>query len=617
MTNKDLCSLLKDLDVYSENNEQSKISNACLKLLNMGCSNAEDVLKKCIIALVKQDQYQNIPKLFEQYSEFANDVEKFGLLKLYTYYRSNSVELFEKLWHELVPNTEELLQNDSFTGSDRALLHVRAQFCYKTRNYRESLAIYQALSRTNQDQYDSGFELACNELAALSVLSDVPVSSGIDVPSYELLLNEAIAHSLANNLDEALQVLERASGLASAEGDESNLQLIMLQIAYVKQRLGQNKESKRILLKLLTEVPSSSSLVPIIKTNLKSMEELSKYDSKCNLPLVLRELDVKRITSMNAEKYSPYQWDQLQSNIILLKLFSNASIKSKSNMLSQAISKYSTLIDNVALEPYKVQAKRLFRFMVKTIAGNSLNNKTFGLLLISMQLQLKVKNLNSAIILGEQYWNKLIESSTMNQQARVISYILLSMYEIGYRSHSTQLHLDRVVETFSIEAAGEVYEFWKFIGFTLLGHRRLEDAKKIFSALINVQPSDRLVRIVANDDDFAIAFEDSSNIEDLVADVDVEDLIKKGCTPFITNQKSVKASLNKVTKKKRVSKNKLPQNFDPNRTPDPERWLPLKDRTNYKQKKKLTKITQGGAMNKKIEQSLDITKQKKGKGKKA
>lgn len=38
-------------------------------------------------------------------------------------------------------------------------------------------------------------------------------------------------------------------------------------------------------------------------------------------------------------------------------------------------------------------------------------------------------------------------------------------------------------------------------------------------------------------------------------------------------------------KKKKRKKPKLPKSYDPNIPPDPERWLPKHERSNYKKKK--------------------------------
>lgn len=37
--------------------------------------------------------------------------------------------------------------------------------------------------------------------------------------------------------------------------------------------------------------------------------------------------------------------------------------------------------------------------------------------------------------------------------------------------------------------------------------------------------------------------------------------------------------------KKRKRKGKLPKNYDPNVTPDPERWLPRHERSGYRKKR--------------------------------
>lgn len=57
--------------------------------------------------------------------------------------------------------------------------------------------------------------------------------------------------------------------------------------------------------------------------------------------------------------------------------------------------------------------------------------------------------------------------------------------------------------------------------------------------------------------------------------------------------------------KKRVRKSKLPKDYDPSKTPDPERWLPLKDRSTYRAKgrkgrQKAAEKTQGGVSGEKV-----------------
>ena len=54
-------------------------------------------------------------------------------------------------------------------------------------------------------------------------------------------------------------------------------------------------------------------------------------------------------------------------------------------------------------------------------------------------------------------------------------------------------------------------------------------------------------------------------------------------------------------KPRKLHKSRIPKDFDPNKKPDPERWLPLRDRSYYKPKgkkgkKKAEGLTQGGVV---------------------
>ena len=68
-----------------------------------------------------------------------------------------------------------------------------------------------------------------------------------------------------------------------------------------------------------------------------------------------------------------------------------------------------------------------------------------------------------------------------------------------------------------------------------------------------------------------------------------------------------------TAKKRRKRKGKLPKNFDPKVDPDPERWLPRKDRSTYKGRRRdkrkeaagIGKGTQGGVGN---TESVDYSK---------
>jgi signal recognition particle subunit SRP72 len=102
-------------------------------------------------------------------------------------------------------------------------------------------------------------------------------------------------------------------------------------------------------------------------------------------------------------------------------------------------------------------------------------------------------------------------------------------------------------------------------------------------------------------------------VESLIGNVDVDALLQAGVAAA---PKSVAArkrpasdadASEKATKKRR--KRKLPKNYEEGKTPDPERWLPLRDRSSYrpkgrKGKKKAGESTQGGVV--KEEETLEL-----------
>lgn len=97
----------------------------------------------------------------------------------------------------------------------------------------------------------------------------------------------------------------------------------------------------------------------------------------------------------------------------------------------------------------------------------------------------------------------------------------------------------------------------------------------------------------------------------LIAGVDVDALEEAGVplplpsTSATTATPSRKRALLDDDKskpaRKRVRKSRLPKDYDPAKTPDPERWLPLKDRSTYRPKgrkgrQKAAEKTQGGGV---------------------
>lgn len=105
-------------------------------------------------------------------------------------------------------------------------------------------------------------------------------------------------------------------------------------------------------------------------------------------------------------------------------------------------------------------------------------------------------------------------------------------------------------------------------------------------------------------------------VESLITTVDVETLIESGVASAPRAQAAASATKRPAQDEgadraanKKPRRRKLPKNYVEGKTPDPERWLPLRDRSTYrpkgkKGKKKAAESTQGGVV--KEEETLEL-----------
>jgi len=122
-----------------------------------------------------------------------------------------------------------------------------------------------------------------------------------------------------------------------------------------------------------------------------------------------------------------------------------------------------------------------------------------------------------------------------------------------------------------------------------------KEAASIYKQLLNINPNDLevlpLLVMAYTYFDPEKARDLESRIPDLQnTEIDPEEL-ENIVVPTVKREISRKAeSLNTSqrpkTKKKKKRKNKLPKTMDPNKPPDPERWLPRHERSNFKGRRK-------------------------------
>lgn len=247
-----------------------------------------------------------------------------------------------------------------------------------------------------------------------------------------------------------------------------------------------------------------------------------------------------------------------------------------------------------------------------------------GLIVTIIHLYVLTRNNGSAITVLESFFKRLEESSGANDQdvrfAPGLIAILVSLYSTQGRKLQIKAELARAASYWRHKSKPSPH-LLRAAGMTLVGSfnpEELSAAGEIFDTLQREDPTDRLatagyVAAYATIDADKIdgKIEQLTPLSRLVADLDVDALENAGIphtAPAPGTDTSRKRARDEQARlvKKRKRKSRLPKDYDPEKTIDPDRWLPLKDRSSYrpkgkKGKQKAAASTQGGVTEKGVE----------------
>lgn len=621
MSKNNLTQLLSRLNVQSAQGESSKVRGTCVELLENGCSEPGSILKNLLVALIHDDAYQLGLDMLQNYRKIDEEHgSEFALEKLYIFYKLNKSKEFQELYSIINPESLEtiLKQSESQTRPLRGVLHVRAQFCYRNGLYDEAFKIYHYLATHNEQNVDDELELACNVRAPLTVFPEL--SSNLELPSvpedfsssYDLLFNDSMIQCSLRRYENSLELLKKAQGLAKQEGTESDIDAIQLQLAYVYQLQGDKASCKQNLSDLLNRSKPSTFIHLLAKNNLETFQDFSKYNTNFNL--MLRDMNVENFTSIDQKYFTRQQWHILHNNFLFLHLFNNNRIQPKSTIVSRTLSNYRNLVEDVNLEAYKTQAKKTYHRAISMIKS-TVEGSTIGFILLAIQLLIVEKQWGNAIRLGEMFLNKCWENSNLVPTGRhhVVCYILFQLYSMTARGHSKAILLKKLDKEPKILPRDA--EFWKHVCYQYLEIGDLKNSRNLLKEISTYIQGDAIIRQVLGGSELNV-----DEGEKITSGIDVEALVLAGTSLLETDHVKKGTLSNKVQKKrfdarrkrKAQKVKKLLSDGRQTKSLDPERWLPLKDRSTYRPKKKQQgKQTQGGVVNKKAEQNLDISKKPK------
>jgi len=238
--------------------------------------------------------------------------------------------------------------------------------------------------------------------------------------------------------------------------------------------------------------------------------------------------------------------------------------------------------------------------------------KDVGVAVAAAHLCMSTKNHGSAILTMETLFRHLEESGSEKDLDMRFSPGLVAIVISLYAVEGSKSRIETELEKASTHWRGKQRhtDLLRAAGLALLksdDERKVEQAHGIFQTCSEVAPMDPFAKIgliaATAVRDPLQASKDAHSltaINKLTAGIDVAALEEAGIpsTTQSSNLLSRKRAADTMKRpKKRIRKSRLPKDFDPKKKPDPERWLPLRDRSNYRSKgKKAKKVatTQGG-----------------------
>jgi len=627
-----LAALYTELNKLGNNGDYTRASKVAKKILQ----EAPNELKAqhCLVVChIQESEFKNGLSIINKNPALA---EVMSFEHAYCLYRVNRTK-------------EALAVLNKETNADTKHKELKAQILYRMERFSECLDLYKDLIKNTHDDYE--IERETNLSAVVASLSLEGKKTNLPVMrdnSYELSYNEAIRLLGEGKVQEAEAQLRKAETFCrkSLEEDGANedeiedeLALIRVQLGYTAQLQGRMSEAQQLYQKVLKQKPTDVAVLALAANNSSTINGAQNvFDSRRKLKLTKATLDE------NDVKFTMKQKRALAVNQCLF-LGLTLQMEQCKKMMDQLKKDYpGGLLELTLLQAaFDFKANRLEDALATLASTNPEDELIAGL--AGLQFLLEKREFDRAVTHLEALLTKHFRLGILGS--------LVSLHTArGERNQAIDLvnqTLDRFNKT---KAENQVKLLRQAAAFHFKGGE-LEKSTECLEQVLKSDPSDvttmaRLVLLYSQFDPEA-AKKKSQLLPPLeldagVAALDVDALetatwaigLKHGRKPPASgtltspgstgSKKTDDKSLAKKKQKKR--KIRLPKHHDPSVKPDPERWLPRRDRSTYRPKKRerrfdrrearadVGKGTQGSsASTLEAENKFDMSKMKSGGGK--
>ncbi|KAJ5319341.1 hypothetical protein MYU51_013399 [Penicillium brevicompactum] len=581
-----------------------------------------------VVALLKLDRYHEALKTFEAGGDTLKKAA--GLEYAYASYKCG--------------NLEEATKAVTSVAAGRGASHLEAQVRYRAEEFKRAAELYEQLS---QDTTSHSHEL--NDLNINSWATDAQLQwkgqpefvrhdrlSREDLESFETTYNAACLNIAKGAFKQGEILLSRAQNICrtsedlSPEDKAAELLPINVQQLYVLIRLGKLDEAEVLLKDISVDNVSELSTKKIARNNIVLARQTTVN------PFILYKAIHDTPDATDNDRLFDFQDRDLVGNShaadLLVQKY-DGIIRSTNKALSKRSTPSTDAATNL-LSVYNAAAQAEGQTGQKALSKIAplleRRPKDFGLLFTVVQLYVNSGNTTSAITAIERTLRSLEESNAeTDQSARfnpgVLS-VLVSLYQLEGRKLQIRTTLAQAAAYWRAKPEPPASLLRAAAASLLHSEDRadLTTAGEIFRALHQQDASDRVAiagyvasQATLNYEQVESQLDRLPQVSDLIGDIDVSALESAGIAPSASSAAAAAAAFAGARKRtagaddrahKRVRKDRLPKDFDPAKKPDPERWLPIRDRSSYRPKGKKGKqraaaLTQGGPVSEKVEES--------------
>uniref|UniRef100_A0A7N8WUD3 Signal recognition particle subunit SRP72 n=1 Tax=Mastacembelus armatus TaxID=205130 RepID=A0A7N8WUD3_9TELE len=475
---------------------------------------------------------------------------------------------------------------------------------YRLERYDACKSVYTDLIRNSQDEYEE--ERKTNLAAVVAAMSqwEKAPSEDLGLPesTYELCYNSSCSLIGQGQFTEAFNKLQQAEELCrvsladdsdvTEEDIESELAVIHSQMAYIMQLQGRTDEALQLYNQVIKLKPSDVGLLAVTANNIITInKDQNVFDSK------------KKVKLTNAEgveyKLAKKQVQAIDFNKALLAMYTNQADqcrKLSSSLQSQNPGHPRPVLIQVAQLCREKQHSKAIELLQQFSDQHPESASEIKMTMAQLYLvqacdvlrsieEFKYKSgMVSALVTMYSHEEDIDGAIDVFKQA-------IEHYQSEQPGSAIHLALVREAANFKLkygrkkEAISDLEQLWK------QNTNDIHTLAQLISAysLVDTDKAKSLSKHLPSADTMSF-------------NVDVDELenshgatyVRKKAAKVTGENLPKEQSQGEIKKKKKKKKGKLPKNCDPKATPDPERWLPMRERSYYRGKKKGKKKEQIG-----------------------